>query len=160
MDRTHFESILERSINHDPHHFYSTGFKGEGMSRFEKGHKKIGGFVKGSKHKSSSIELVRQSLIGKRGPLARNWRGGVTPINMLIRSSSEMKAWRVAVFERDNYTCQLCFKRGGIKLHADHIKPFARFPELRFELSNGRTLCKPCHQTTPTYKGRTKPCVV
>jgi 5-methylcytosine-specific restriction endonuclease McrA len=57
---------------------------------------------------------------------------------------------RVKIFERDNYICQLCFKRGG-KLQADHIKPFAFFPKLRFILSNGRTLCINCHKTTDTY---------
>lgn len=56
----------------------------------------------------------------------------------------EYKSWRNAIFKRDNYTCQICDEYGGI-LHADHIKPWAQYEELRYELSNGRTLCVPCH---------------
>ncbi len=67
-----------------------------------------------------------------------------------IRQSARYKAWRTLVFERDNYTCQSCTQHGGY-LHADHIQPFALFPELRFEVSNGRTLCVPCHKKTGTY---------
>lgn len=84
------------------------------------------------------------------GPKNPKWKGGITPEHQRIRLSPEMKAWRIAVFERDDYTCQFCFKR-GVKLNADHIKPFALHPELRFELSNGRTLCVECHRTTDTY---------
>ena len=68
-------------------------------------------------------------------------------IDRCIRYSKEAKEWRKAVFERDNYTCQYCKVRGGY-LEADHIKPFAFFPELRFVLSNGRTLCRKCHNKT------------
>ena len=57
--------------------------------------------------------------------------------------------------ERDNYTCQICGTRGG-DLEADHIKPFAYYPDIRFELSNGRTLCKPCHRKTDTYGEKAK----
>lgn len=85
----------------------------------------------------------------------QNMNEGKTPINKLIRLSLAYKAWRTLVFERDNYTCQECGIKNGlgktIYLHADHIKPFAFFPELRFEVSNGRTLCVPCHRKTPTY---------
>lgn len=84
------------------------------------------------------------------GDQHHNWRGGRTAESQLIRNSIAMKTWRESVFERDDYTCQLCGKRGG-DLQADHIKQFAYYPELRFDLDNGRTLCKPCHYDTPTY---------
>lgn len=74
-----------------------------------------------------------------------NWQGGITPINFAIRESFEYEEWRKAVFERDGYTCQDCGEVGG-KLEADHIKLFSRYPKLRFEVSNGQTLCKDCHK--------------
>lgn len=62
----------------------------------------------------------------------------------------EYRLWREAVFERDDWTCQECRVRGG-ELQADHIEPWRDRPELRYEVSNGRTLCVPCHKKTPTF---------
>jgi|JI8StandDraft_1071087.scaffolds.fasta_scaffold00207_26 5-methylcytosine-specific restriction endonuclease McrA len=82
---------------------------------------------------------------------------GKRTADKVIRQSWAYKAWRTLVFERDNYTCVHCGDhnhegRGAtLALHADHIQPFALFPELRFEVSNGRTLCVPCHKKTGTY---------
>ena len=74
-----------------------------------------------------------------------NWKGGITSDSSKIRHSAAYRLWRTAVFERDDYTCQKCKTRGG-PLNADHIKPFALYPELRLKVINGRTLCVPCHR--------------
>lgn len=92
----------------------------------------------------------RQNMTGEYNPA---WKGGVTPKNKLVRHSPEYRSWRTSVFTRDNYTCVVCGKR-GITLQADHVKPFAFYPELRMATSNGRTLCVSCHKQTVTYKRR------
>jgi hypothetical protein len=73
-----------------------------------------------------------------------NWQGGINPVNDTIRKSIESRLWRESVFARDNWTCQQCEIRGAV-LHAHHIKRFKDYPELRFAIDNGKTLCKPCH---------------
>ena len=75
---------------------------------------------------------------------------GKTTLAVRLRNCLEYRNWRKAVFERDSYTCQECGQVGG-KLNADHIKRFAHYPELRFEVSNGRTLCENCHRKTDTF---------
>ena len=69
--------------------------------------------------------------------------------------SRKYKNWRESVFKRDNYTCTWCDQKRGY-LEADHIKPFAYFPKLRFEINNGRTLCRECHKSTDTYGYKAK----
>lgn len=90
-----------------------------------------------------------------RGAANPRWKGGVTPANKKIRNSEEYRQWRIAVFTRDNYTCVLCGQHGG-QLNADHVLPFSTHPDLRLDVSNGRTLCEPCHMRTPSYPGGAK----
>ncbi len=96
----------------------------------------------------------------RRGEGNTNWRGGVTPENARLRASKEYKIWRRAVLEREDYTCRFCKRKGGvgtnIVVHADHIKPFAYFSELRLDINNGRCLCEDCHKKTDTWGGMTK----
>ena len=121
----------------------------------------------GHKHSEETKEKIRQTnkRIGKKPPYNGgdrhwNWQGGKTPLNKRIRVSKEYKLWRSAVFERDNYACIWCGAKSQkgqtVFLHADHIKPFAYYPELRLAIDNGRTLCVSCHRTTDTYAGRAK----
>jgi len=89
----------------------------------------------------------------KKGAKNPNWKGGVSPENKRIRRSSKFFEWRKKVFERDNYTCRKCNKRGN-ELHPHHIKPFSSYPKLRFEISNGLTLCAKCHRKTDSWSFR------
>jgi 5-methylcytosine-specific restriction endonuclease McrA len=85
-----------------------------------------------------------------------NWKGGVSKINKSHRQwiwhTKEYKLWRRSVFERDNYRCIFCgVDKEKAVLHADHIKPWCNYPELRFAIDNGRTLCVECHKKTDTW---------
>lgn len=116
----------------------------------------------GAKLSQESKQKIREKAIGRvispevrkrmgsKGSKNPGWIDGRTPIHKAIRNSFEYRLWRESVFKRDDYTCRFCGKRGGT-LHADHIKPFAYFPELRFAIDNGRTLCVDCHKKTDTY---------
>ncbi len=101
-------------------------------------------------HKGKKVSLmtrIKNSALSQKIKL-NNWNGFVTSKNERERRSNKFKEWRLCVFERDNYTCQLCKKRGG-KLHPHHIKTFAKNVNLRYNVNNGITLCaEPCHKKT------------
>lgn len=81
-----------------------------------------------------------------------------------IRRNAVYNTWRYKVLKRDDYTCQMCHKRGG-KLCVDHIKPFIHILKENqidsyekaescielWDIDNARTLCYPCHYKTDTF---------
>ena len=101
----------------------------------------------------SKVTHPDQVTYGASGEAHWAWKGGISGERNRIRASSAYKFWRKAVFQRDNWTCVKCGQRGGY-LEADHIKGFAEYPELRFEVSNGQTLCKPCHRQITNKRAR------
>lgn len=101
-----------------------------------------------------SRECLKENRRARQaGEKSHRWRGGKTSKSMLIRTSARYAEWRKQVFERDNYTCQLCGQRGG-KLAAHHIKPFAKHQELRLRFENGITLCWSCHASIKGKEGQ------
>ncbi|MEL7661543.1 HNH endonuclease [Acetobacterium wieringae] len=69
--------------------------------------------------------------------------------------SKKHKAWRAKVLRRDNYQCQEC-KRYGILREgtiAHHVKPREDYPELQYDVANGRTLCAKHHNKEHPEKG-------
>lgn len=109
-------------------------------------------------------EVSRRASLARRGSKSHLWKGGRTALYLRVRTCLKMKAWRFSVFERDNYTCKHCGKRGGT-LHADHITPMAKILTVAkvktleeaealtilWDVKNGRTLCVRCHRQTPSY---------
>lgn len=123
--------------------------------------------------KSMSKAMKGRKVTPLFGHKNGNWRGGKTSLNAMLRYSKEMKEWSKEVFKRDDYTCQHCFVR-GCYLEAHHIKKFSQlmsdfllqysqFSPMEdketlirlsttyapfWELSNGLSLCKECHNKT------------
>ena len=80
--------------------------------------------------------------MGKKNP---NWKDVLEKRYIHQCNTRKYKKWRLAIFTRDNHTCQNCKKVGGY-LIAHHIKGWAKYPKLRFIINNGITLCYKCHR--------------
>ena len=108
---------------------------------------------------------VSATLISKR-EILHLWKGGVSSLKVRLRGCFQYRQWRSDIFLRDNFTCQICSKRGNGVLNADHypksfasileeynIKTFeeALICEELWNLNNGRTLCIDCHKLTDTF---------
>lgn len=118
---------------------------------FEKGHLDlVPAESRGHSEETKEKIKIAQRKISKRGEEHPSWQGGKRSERKKAMSTYEYKDWRKAVFSRDNYTC-VCCNATGIYIEADHIKPWCAFPELRYDVDNGRTLCKPCHLKQETH---------
>lgn len=104
---------------------------------------KISKTLSGRRLSQETKDKISKVLSGENGP---GWKGGISRAYKTGYWSLEYKRWREAVFKRDDWRCQWCSVRGGVKIQADHIFPFSLFPNKRFLVRNGRTLCEPCHR--------------
>jgi len=95
---------------------------------------------KGFRKKISKIVRERWDRIGRKE--YKNYHH--------YTSSTKYREWRSKVFERDNWTCQTCGARSQVGepvyLEAHHIKLWIKYPELRYKIDNGITLCRKCHK--------------
>ena len=104
---------------------------------------------------------------GKYGSQNPNWKDGISNLNQLVRVTSNYKEWRLQVFRRDNFICQEC----GIKnkyIEPHHIKGIASILRKNnittisealqcnelWDIDNGTTLCKTCHEKTNNYQNK------
>jgi len=95
------------------------------------------------KHWKHTMEYRKKLSKARTGALNPAWKGGSTRCR--YNDMGKYARWRKAVFERDDYTCVECDKRGGT-LNAHHIEPWATNVRLRYVLRNGVTLCVKCHR--------------
>lgn len=86
-----------------------------------------------------NVECRKSNKLKQNNP---NWRNSIR--KRRDDSRKVYKQWRLTVLQRDNYRCILC--GCDENLQVDHIKPYAYYPEFRYDISNGRVLCKLCHQ--------------
>lgn len=99
-------------------------------------------------HKRNDSEECREKMRAARrdkfiGPDNPNWKGGIQ-FRHPERGRYRNKMWVKAVKDRDGWKCVGCGSTDD--LHAHHIKRWRDYPDLRYDVDNGATLCHPCHE--------------
>lgn len=103
------------------------------------------GWPKGRPRSESFKTKLSQALTGKKRP-----KEVVEKVREALRKRSKSRVswtaqeWRRQVLERDGHKCVQCGSLGPY-FHVHHIVPWKKSVKLRFEVSNGKTLCASCH---------------
>lgn len=146
-------------------------FKNNPMS--EKTKKKLSTALNGKKKApftEEHRERLSEALKGKpqpwnAGEKCHFWKGGVSGLSRRIKISFRYKKWREMIFQRDDWICQKCGRRGGLVLHPHHKRSFSSILEKNniktledalsceelWDINNGIALCNDCHKKTETY---------
>lgn len=114
--------------------------------------------------------MTREQKIKIGNSNRKKHKDNVTPVKNLIRSQFLYREWRAKIYERDDYTCQVCGERSKAgkrkEIHAHHIKHLAdiiREFEIKtiqdaqncgelWEINNGITMCVDCHKMAHNWK--------
>ena len=89
-------------------------------------------------------EVIDGTRYGERNP---NWNPDLSSHEREQRRPTRTHtAWRCAVYERDDFTCQACGDDRGGNLNAHHLSSYHADKARRWDVSNGVTLCDVCHR--------------
>ncbi len=175
----HTKEAIEKIREHSKGNKYSLGYKhtDEWKRKMRERNIKLG--IKPpnqkGKHLSEETKMRLKLLKPQNRENNYNWKGGITPIIRMIRNSDKCIKWRQDVFVRDNFTCQKCGAKSGngktIYLEAHHKTSFSKLIEevkkylpllplyegamlytSLWDISNGETLCRECHNETKQGK--------
>lgn len=117
------------------------------------GHRKKPGRKFSRSHRRALSEANRGRWAGDKHPL---WNGGISEKHLKIRRSGQYKQWRRDALALRGDKCQQCGVKNNtvcgccgtkVRLHVHHIKPFAKYPESRFDPENSEVLCPSCHHS-------------
>ncbi len=133
------KKISIAKIGHTP---WNKGLKGVMPNPWNKG-KKTGIIPKSVFKKGNKgywLGKKRLDMIGENHPM---WKGGKCK-RKDERNDGLYANWRLQVYRRDNYKCRINKNCQG-RIIAHHILPWRDYPELRYEINNGITLCQAHH---------------
>lgn len=113
----------------------------------------------GKKHRwtKKSLSKFRKKKLGKptwnkgligfnAGPLNSRWISDRTKLkNRDRRHDSDYQSWFKKCRRRDNNRCRIGNKDCGGQLEVHHILSYKDYPELRYDIKNGITLCHRHH---------------
>ena len=169
IDKT-AKKLKGRKLSEEHRKNIGKGNKGRKLSEETK--RKISEAHKGLKHSKATRDKLSKSLLGRklsketcdkmsntrkgkelpwrdkineslpRGEKHHRWIKDRSKIQQHLRNNPVYQQWRKKVFKRDNWTCKLKDSNCEGKIKAHHIRGWAKYPNLRYEVDNGITLCE------------------
>lgn len=107
------------------------------------------GVIFSERHKENIRKALKnnQKLMGENNP---NWNPDRNTVRARSggRRCADMYKWAREVKKRDENKCKIDNKDCDGRLESHHILPFSKYPELRYDINNGITLCKFHHYKT------------
>ena len=118
--------------------------------------RKISESKKGTK---MSEEAKKKMGDSRRGSKNHNWIADRSKIKLGDRNLHDplTKQWRKEVKDRDNWSCRIADNNCDGKLEVHHILRWSEFPELRYQVNNGITLCHAHHPRAKSEEKRLSP---
>ncbi|MDB4594021.1 HNH endonuclease [Paracoccaceae bacterium] len=104
-----------------------------------------GSYKQGTKMSAESRKKMSEAKKGKySGSDNPNWKGAEVSEDIRERRSYQSKVWRKACLERDDNCCTICASTE--RLHVHHILEYKDYPDRRWDINNGKTVCAICHE--------------
>lgn len=98
----------------------------------------------GSKHSLETIEKMK--LSHPKGEKSPYWISDRTLLKKSNRRNDPAYSeWRRNVWKRDNFKCKIANRDCDGRIETHHILGWSSFPELRYQVNNGITLCHAHH---------------
>lgn len=116
----------------------------------------------GYRHSEETRAKMRVSQQAKNwvrpsGAAHYNWKGGVNYRDKHSLCNPDYREWRKSVFARDTHKCRIADENCDGMLQAHHILRWSEFPELRYQINNGITLCQAHHPRKRAEEKRLEP---
>lgn len=90
-----------------------------------------------------------ENIVGAAHPM---WNPDLTDEERIIgRGYPEIRQWTQNVLHRDSYTCQICGSTENVEAH--HMYSYKHFPQYRFVIEYGETMCRSCHISFHSWMG-------
>jgi len=115
------------------------------QTQFQKGKEVWNKGKKGRlKHTEEWKQQRSKAMSGENHPM---WKGGLAfrKPNEKKHLSSKYMGWVGSVKSRDGWKCKIANSDCNGRLEAHHILNWTDYPELRYEINNGITLCQAHH---------------
>lgn len=126
------------SLTDKNNHFY-------GKKHSKKAKMKMSISTSGENNPMFGKHHTKETLMKMRGENNPNWNPNLTDEEREIkRNTLEYNTWVRAVKETNNFTCVKCNTCEG-ELISHHLFAYWKYPEARFIIGNGVTLCKSCY---------------